>query len=198
MGRNFILLLFFLLNSLLGYSQELTPNLCQVYYGKVKSITILEPEVLSGSYVEFNEDLKIKSQIQQGNKIAFDWLNEGEIKCELFINDSKVETAYMYINEFSDVFYDFDAGDSNYKVWFKDNGSISHSRISNNGNTMETQYYYKSDTEMFPYKIVNRMGSQSQTIYVKTLKFDSKGNAIEYTQTSNGQTIRTKRMIEYY
>lgn len=198
MDKKFYLLLFFLVNSLIGNSQELTPKMCQVYYGKVKSITVLEPQPLKGNKTEFYEDSKVKSIIQQGNIINFDWQDDGEVKCELFNNGNCIETAYLYVNELSETFYDYEAGNTFYNIWFNDNGTFSHSKITSNGNTIECQYYYKSEAEIIPYKIINRMGTQSQTIYVKVLKFDSKGNAVEFTQTSNGQTIKFKRVIEYY
>ena len=42
------------------------------------------------------------------------------------------------------------------------------------------------------------MGTQSQVIYINVEKYDSKGNAIIYSQTSNGVTFQCKRIITYY
>lgn len=67
-----------------------------------------------------------------------------------------------------------------------------------NGNKMYSTYYYNNDSDLYPYKIENRMGTQSQTIFVNVEKYDSKGNAIEFTNSCNGITIQQKRLITYY
>lgn len=198
MRKKLLLTLSLVVSTLVGYSQELTPKMLNVYNGKVKSITILEPEVQKGVVYEFQEDGRIKAVIQNTMKSIFNWLSDDEAKCELLNDGIVVETAYLYINEYSELFYDYDAGTVNIKMWFKDNGAVSHGEILNNGTIFKTEYFYHNDSDIAPYKIVNQVGTQTQTTFVKINKVDKQGNITEFVQTCNGQSIKSKRIIKYY
>lgn len=63
---------------------------------------------------------------------------------------------------------------------------------------MKCTYSYKNADDDFPYKIEQELGMQKQTLFVQIIKRDFLNNVIEFTQTSNGQTIKCVREIIYY
>ena len=198
MKKRMFLMSFLLVCFLMGNSQELTNKMCFVYNGKVKSIKTIKPKEQNGFITEFLESGKVKTVIQNDKTIELEWLNEEEVKCQLINNGNVLETEYIYVNEFSESYYDYEVGVMNYKVWFRGNGSISHMQISANGYTMEHRYFYNNETDLLPFKMVVQMGEQSQVTYITIDKFDSKGNAIKITQTINEQDFVIERGIEYY
>ena len=192
------LLLSLVLTCIYGYSQELSCKMVQVYNGKIKSLTILEPEIGKGCKYSFHEDGKTKCIEKDGMTIQFIWENDEEVRCELINNGTTVHSEYIYVYEFNDSIYSFEAGGINYTIKFRENGTISSTQQESNGKTMTSVAYYKDNNEMYPYKIISQMGSQIQTSYIEIKKTDKYGNVTEYTQTSNGTTVYFKRKIEYY
>lgn len=186
-----------LLCCLSAFGQDvLNFRMCDVYRGKVKSIVVTSPEMMK-SEAEFSTDGKIMSMKNSMLQIDYEWNGNDEVKL-LGNNSYGSETVYIYINEYKDDFYDYDMGETNMKVWFRENGSLYKKVMTQNGNTMTCTYHYQKDSDLYPYKIENRMGTQSQVIYVNVEKCDAKGNAIIFSQTSNGVTIQQKRKISYY
>lgn len=195
--KQFLVITFLWLCSVATYCQGILDyRMCDVYMGKVKSIVVTSPETMS-SETEFHIDGKIKSMKNSMCQIDYEWKGEEEIKFTAS-NSMGAETFYICINEYQKGYYDFDIGEGNMKIWFRENGSIDKKEVTENGNKMITTYFYHSDSEMYPYKIENRMGTQSQVVYIKIEKCDSEGNAIVFTQSCNGMSMQIKRNITYF
>lgn len=195
--KQIILQMLLLLSCIATYGQDILDfRMCDVYKGNVKSITIISPEMMQ-SETKFSPDGKITYMKNATFCVEYDWKSNEELKLTVS-NTQGTQSFYIYINEYRKNFYDYDIGENNCKIWFRENGSIEKKEGTLNGNNMYSTYYYRSDSDLYPYKIENRMGMQVQTIFVSVDKCDSKGNAIEFTTSCNGSTIQQKRIISYY
>lgn len=195
--KQIILQMLLLLSCIATYGQDILDfRMCDVYKGNVKSITITSPEMMQ-SETKFSPDGKITYMKNATFCVEYDWKSNEELKLTVS-NTQGTQSFYIYINEYRKNFYDYDIGENNCKIWFRENGSIEKKEGTQNGNKMYSTYYYRSDSDLYPYKIENRMGMQVQTIFVSVDKCDSKGNAIEFTTSCNGITIQQKRIISYY
>lgn len=172
-------------------------KMCDVYYGKVKTIKVIQPEQMA-AVAEFSEEGLITSYETGGYKYIYEWIDKEEAKCSLTSGDVTLQSAFIYINNYTDEYYDFDAGAINMKLWFNKYGKLDHGLISQNNQCMKCTYNYKNADDDFPYKIEQELGMQKQTLFVQIIKRDSHNNVIEFTQTSNGQTIKCVREIIYY
>lgn len=195
--KQFYLQLIFLLCSMTTCGQDLLDfRMCDVYKGKVKSIVVTSPENMQ-SEMKFSVDGKIKSMKNPMFQIDYEWNSDNELKLNVS-NSQEAQSFYIYINEYRKDYYDFDMGEGNVKIWFRDNGSHDKKEITQNGNKMVSTYYYHNDSDLYPYKIENKMGTQTQVIFVCIEKKDSEGNAVVFTQSCNGFTVQVKRKITYY
>lgn len=195
--KQIYLLLLFLLCGITTYGQDVLDfRMCDVYKGKVKSIVVTSPETMQ-SEAEFSIDGKIKSMRNSSFRVDYEWVNESELKLNI-ANSHESQNLYIYINEYRKDYYDYDIGEGNVKIWFKDNGSIDKKEMIQNENKMTSTYYYNNDSDLFPYKIENQSGTQKQVIFVNVEKLDSEGNAVIFSQTCNGITVQQKRKISYY
>lgn len=189
--------LIFLLCGIAAYGQDVLDfRMCDVYRGKVKSIVVTSPEAMQ-SEVEFSVDGKIRYMKNATFKVDYEWNSDEELKLNIS-NTQGTQSFYIYINEYRKDFYDYDMGEANMKIWFRDNGSLDKKEMTQNGNKMTSTYYYNNDSELYPYKIENRMGTQTQVVFINVEKCDSEGNAIVFSQSCNGITIQQKRIISYY
>lgn len=186
----------FLISVVMCGQDILDSRMCDVYNGKVKAITTTSPEMMQ-SEMKFSPNGKISSLKNATISVEYDWISNEELKLK-FSSTQGVEYFYIYINEYRKDFYDFDVGENNRKIWFRENGSIDKDEVTINGNKKYTTYHYRSTTDLYPYKIEIRMGEQLQTIYVNIDRCDSMGNVIEFTYSCNGITIQGKRVITYY
>lgn len=195
--KQIILQILLLLSCIATYGQDILDfRMCDVYKGNVKSITITSPKMMQ-SETKFSPDGKITYMKNATFCVEYDWKSNEELKLTVS-NTQGTQSFYIYINEYRKNFYDYDIGENNCKIWFRENGSIEKKEGTQNGNKMYSTYYYRSDSDLYPYKIENRMGMQVQTIFVSVDKCDSKGNAIEFTTSCNCITIQQKRIISYY
>lgn len=195
--KRIILQMLLLLCSIVVHGQDiLDSRMCDTFKGKVKSITITSPEMMQ-SEVLFFPDGKIKFMKNASLCVEYEWKSNDELKLNIRSAQGS-EDLYIYINEYRKDCYEYDMGEGNVKIWFRENGSLDRKETTINGNKMYSTYYYNNDSDLYPYKIENRMGTQYQTIFVNVEKYDSKGNAIEFTNSCNGITIQQKRLITYY
>lgn len=193
--KHLLILAIFLLCDIAMYGQDILDfRMCDVYKGKVKSIVVTSPEQMEA---EFTIDGKIKHMKNSMFNVDYEWTSDEELKL-IISNSHESQTFYIYINDYRKDYYEYEMGEGNMKIWFRDNGSLEKKELTQNGNKIKTTYYYHSDTEMYPYKIETRMGTQTQVIYVNVEKYDSEGNAIVVSQSCNGITVRQKRTIYYY
>lgn len=195
--RQFILQLLLLVYSVVMYGQDILDfRMLDVYKGKVKSIIVTSPETMQ-SEARFSPNGKIEYMKNATFSVKYDWKSNEELKLNISVAHES-HSFYIYINEYRKDYYDYDMGENNCKIWYRKNGSLDRKETTMNGNKMYSTYYYNNDSDLYPYKIENRMGTQSQTIFVNVEKCDSKGNAIEFTNSCNGFTIQQKRSITYY
>lgn len=195
--KQIYLQLLFLLCGITAYGQDILDfRMCDVYNGKVKSIVVTSPEMMQ-SEIEFSLDGKTKYMKNSTFQIDYEWKSDEELKLNIR-NSQESQNYYIYINEYRKDYYDYDLGEMNMKIWFRNNGSLDKKEITQGGNKMISTYYYHNDSELYPYKIENRMGTQTQIVFINVEKCDSKGNAIVFSQTCNGITIRQEREISYY
>lgn len=185
-----------MLNTLVFGQDMLDFRMCDVFNGNVKSIVVTSPEQMKYE-AEFAVDGRIKHFKNSMFNCAYDWIGDDELKI-IMSREQESQTFYVYINEYSKDYCEFEMGDCTMKIWFRDNGSIEKKEMSQNEQLFETKYCYYSDSDLYPYKIENRMAGQSQTIYITVLKYDSNGNAVVISESSNGITIKVKRKIKYY
>lgn len=186
-----------LLCSISIYGQDILDfRMCDAYNGKVKSIVVTSPEMMQ-SVCEFSADGKIKHCKNNEIEVDYEWNGDEELKL-IVSNSQETQTLYMYINAYRKDYYEYDLGEGNCKIWFRANGSVEKKIMSQNGITASSTYYYHNDSDLYPYKIENRMGTQSQVIYVNVEECDSMGNAIVVSQTCNGITVKQERTITYY
>lgn len=195
--KKIFLHLFYLLLSIAVHGQDILDfRMCDVYKGKVKSIVITSPEMMR-SEIEFFIDGRIKSMKNQVYEVIYEWKGDKELK--LIVSTSgENKIFYIYINEYKNKFYDYDVGEGNVKIWFRDNGSIDRKEATQNGMQMTSTYYYRDSLDLYPYKIENIMGAQTQTVFINNESFDTHGNVIVFTQSCNGATVRQERTITYY
>lgn len=180
------------------YAQNLIHfKMCDVSNGKVKSIKIVEPQQCIQEW-DFLENGRISSYEVNGYKFDYEWIGDKEAKCSLSHEGAFMQSDYMYINSFTNEFYDFDAGDINTKLWFNKNGCQDHSVITQNNQSLINTYYYENEDDDYPYKIETETGIFRQVTFIHVLKRDSLNNVIEYSVTCNGQTINYVRNISYY
>ena len=192
-----LIVTFLMLLSTLVFGQDILDfRMCDVFNGKVKSISVTSPEQMQ-SEIEFTVDGKIKHMKNPMFNVDYDWIGDDELKI-IMSNGQESESFYIYINEYREDYYEYEMGESTMRIWFRHNGSINKKELTQNGNVMEMNYDYHSDSDLYPYKTETRMGAQSQTIYMKVDKYDSRGNAIVCSQSSNGITIQLERTIKYY
>ena len=189
--------LVFLLCGLTAYGQDVLDfRMLDAYKGKVKSIVVTSPEQMQ-SEAEFSIDGKITRMKNSMFQVDYEWNGDEELKL-IISNSNESQTFFIYINEYRKDYYEYEMGDSNMKIWFRDNGSLQRKELTQNGNIVAVVYYYNSDTDLYPYKIVSTTGTQSQVNYINVEKCDSEGNAIVFTQACNGVSMQIKRNISYY
>ena len=195
--RRFFSLCVFLVCGIVAYGQDILDfRMCDVFNGKVKSIIQTSPEMIQNE-VEFMIDGRVRHYKNKMFEVNYEWISDEELKLEVTTSQGS-QIVYMYINEYRKEYYDIDFAESNCKIWFRDNGGIDRKEMRQNGVKATQTYYYHSDSDLYPYKIESIMGTQSQVIYINVEKYDSKGNAIIYSQTSNGVTFQCKRIKTYY
>lgn len=195
--KKFFTFAFFMSLSTLVFGQDILDfRMCDVYNGKVKSIVVSSPEQMQFE-AEFTVDGKIKHMKNPMFNVDYDWIGDDELKI-IMSNGQESQTFYLYINEYKKDYYEYEMGDSIMKIWFRQNGSIDKKELTQNGNKLTINYYYHSDSDLYPYKTESRMGTQLQTIYITVDKYDLQGNAIVISQSSNGITVQQKRTIKYY
>ena len=195
--KKYFIISFLLVCNIVAYGQDILDfRMCDVNKGKVKSIVVTSPEMMQ-SETDFHPDGKIKSMKNPMCQIEYTWNGEDEIKL-IASNSMGAETFYIYINEYQKGYYDFDMGECNIKIWFRENGTIEKKEMTENEKKMTTTYFYRNDSEIYPYKIENRMGEQSQVIDINVNEYDEEGNATVFTKSCNGISMQIKRNISYY
>lgn len=195
--KQIYLQLFFLLCGVTAYGQDILDfRMCDVYKGHVKSIIVTFPETMQ-SETRFAFDGKIKYMKNSTFQVDYEWNSDEELKLNIK-STQELQSFYIYINEYQTDYYDYDIGEVNVKTWFRANGSLDRKEVTQSGNKMISTYFYHNEAELFPYKIENRIGAQTQVIFINVEECDSKGNAIVFSQTCNGITIRQERKIIYY
>lgn len=195
--KQIYLQLIFLLCGIAAYGQDILDfRMCDVYRGKVKSIVVKSPKTMQ-SETEFSVDGRIKHMKNSMFEVDYEWNGDEELKLNIN-NSQETQSFYIYINEYQKDHYDYDIGEGNVKIWFRDNGSLDRKEMTQNGNKMASIYYYRNDSDLYPYKIENRMGTQTQAIFIDIEKYDSEGNAVVFSQSYNGITIQQRRIINYY
>ena len=200
----YFVILFLLFSSLSTLGQDICCRTFNIYIGKVKEIT----DVVSNSYGQsqirtttFDESGRILSQSSGDFKYTYYWCADStEIECVLseMDKDAVVNKAYVYVNTYSDSELDYEIGDVSYHIDFNANRSINKSKIKQNKNILETQYVYNDGNNLYPYKVVQKSGSQTMVTYISVKKVDEYNNLLEFSQTSNGVTLTTQRTITYY
>ncbi len=187
----------FLLCGITAYSQDILDfRMCDVYKGHVKSIIVTSPETMQFE-AEFSFNGKIKYMKNLTYQVDYEWNSDEELRLNVR-NSQELHFFYIYINEYRKDYYDYDIGEVNVKIWFRANGSLDRKEVTQSGNKMIATYFYHNESELYPYKIQNRVGTQTQVIFVNVEECDSKGNATVFSQTCNGITMRQKRKISYY
>ena len=131
--KQIYLQLIFLLCGMAAYGQDVLDfRMCDVYKGKVKSIVVTSPETMQ-SEAEFSVDGKIKQMKNSVFQVDYEWNSDEELKLTLS-NSQETQSFYIYINEYREGHYNYDMGETNVKVWFRENGSLDKKEMTQNGN----------------------------------------------------------------
>lgn len=180
-------------------AQNLTQQMLQLYCGQIMTL-VQRNEGMSGeAKTQFDRNGRVLSYEEPGGKLEYSWSDDNSsVELRGYQNGQYQGTQMLYISEMSTSRYEYTVAGVSYNIDFNSVGSISKQKMSANGQTQTSFFYYRTREDRLPYKIVMSMGGQSMSIAVEVLERDSYGNPIRVSQTANGETMITVNEITYY
>ncbi len=179
-------------------AQNLTAKQMNIYFGSPKKVTVSNSQ---GTIItEFDRKGRVTSARQGNMSISYEWDESGEnVTLSMYQGANYQDHSHIKIIENSQSKLKYTIGNMvDMELLFKSNGALKKTVMTSSQMSGSMNYYYKSESDIFPYAIEQVVGHQSMKQSVTIHETDSYGNAVAYTQEFMGNKDVTKVTIEYY
>jgi len=179
-------------------AQNLTARQMNIYFGSPKKVTMSNSQ--GTTVTEFDRTGRVTSATQGNMSISYEWNEQGDnVTLSMYQGANYQDHVNIEIVENSPSKLKYTIGNMvNMEILFKENGALEKSIITNPQMSGTVFYFYKNDTDVFPYAIAQESGNQSMKISVTIDEIDSYGNVIVCTHEYLGNKDVTRMFIEYY
>lgn len=181
-----------------NYTPYLTARQMNIYFGSPKNLVSKNS---NGSTIKtiFDKQGRVETVYYENIKIVYDWKNNNRVVLLSYSNNEFIGSNSIDISKFSKSRYSYNInGAINIDVTYRSNGSIQEMSVTNPESIYRTTYEYNSDSDMYPYSLIQNIDEQTIKVKVSIDKFDIKGNPTKFTEKFMGNTIETNQTIEYY
>lgn len=179
-------------------TQNLTARQMNIYFGSPKKAIMTNSQ--GTTIAEFDRVGRVIKAMQGNMSINYDWSEDGTVvTLSMYQGANYIDQGHIKIieNTPSKLKYDM-GGVVTMNISFKNNGALDKVVMTNPQMSGTMTYFYKHESDVFPYAIEQAAGNQSAKGSVTIDETDSYGNAIVYTQELMGNKDVTRLTIEYY
>lgn len=179
-------------------AQNLTARQMNIYFGSPKKVTMSNSQ--GTTVTEFDIVGRVTSTKQGNISISYEWNESGDsVILSMYQGANYQDHTHIKIVENSRLQLKYTIGNMvDMEISFNGNGALEKSVMTTPQMSTSMIYYYKSESDIFPYVIEQKMGNQSMKLSVSINETDFYGNAIVYTQEFMGNKDVTRLTIEYY
>lgn len=194
----FITLLIITLSVLSCKAQNLTAAQMGIYFGTPK--TAITTNSQGTATIDFDRNGRITQVVQGNMKMVYEWTSDGKsVTISMYNGSIMQDSGYIEVYELSNSRYKYCIGGmTDVEIIFKKNGAYDYVITTNGQMSMKSTYHYKNEYDMYPNAVEMSMGDQSIKSSFTVKEYDTKGNAIVFTQEAMWQVDETSTVIEYY
>lgn len=197
--KKFFLSLLFILFTVSSFAQF---NGAQFnVYARMFAITKGKPQKIvfetTGEAITFDQQGRITSYSMGTDEIRYSW-NGDKITLTAYQNGNKLGEEYMTVTANTSNKVSISMPGGTVTETYRANGSEEKSVITSNGQSMTETCYYKSDSDVSPYKYTLSVQGHTETFDISGYQYDAMGNWIKRTINNNGQSLTEIRTITYY